>query len=83
MCGGYYKRLRPDYFFAQLRSEVDEHLVSNEGITRWFAYSELSDLEMPYSAKFVIEHYLQLGHATDEIYSVGTDIFISEYKQRK
>lgn len=56
------------YFFAQLSSEADEHFVSNEGITRWFAYSELSDLEMPYSAKFVIEHYLQLGHATDEIY---------------
>ena len=56
------------YFFAQLSSEADEHPVSNEGITRWFAYSELSDLEMPYSAKFVIEHYLQLGQGTDEIY---------------
>ena len=56
------------YFFAELNEGVDEHLMSNEGICRWFAYSELSTLEMPFTSKFVIEHYLNVGRGTNEIY---------------
>ena len=56
------------YFFAELNDNKDKHIVSNEGISRWFPYSELYSLEMPYTAKYVIEHYLKSGHRTDEIY---------------
>ncbi len=56
------------YFFAELNDNKDKHIVSNEGISRWFPYSELYSLEMPYTAKYVIEHYLKIGHRTDEIY---------------
>ena len=56
------------YFFAELNNDVNEHLVSNEGICKWFAYSELPALEMPFTAKYVIEHYLAAGHKTEEIY---------------
>ena len=43
-------------------------IVSTEGISRWFTLSELSALEMPYTAKFVIEHYLKIGRNTDDQY---------------
>ncbi|MDE6607293.1 MAG: NUDIX hydrolase [Lachnospiraceae bacterium] len=61
------------YFFAELKDEVDEQLVSNEGESRWFLYSELLALEMPFTSKFVIEHYLQTGHGTDDVYAGVAD----------
>lgn len=56
------------YFFAELNDGVDKNLVSNEGICKWFAYSELLTVEMPFTAKYVIEHYLKVGHKTNEVY---------------
>ena len=56
------------YFFAESTQGMDENPASSEGITRWFAYSELAALEMPFSAKFVIEHYLKTGYKTNELY---------------
>lgn len=61
------------YFFAELKDGVDEELESNEGISRWFSYSELSKLEMPYTAKFVVEHYLKTGCETDSLYAGVAD----------
>ena len=56
------------YFFAELDNETGDHIVSTEGISRWFTFSELSALEMPYSAKYVIEHYLKIGRRTNDVY---------------
>lgn len=56
------------YFFAELNNGVDENLVSNEGICKWFTYPELLTLEMPFTAKYVIEHYLKVGRKTNEVY---------------
>lgn len=56
------------YFFAALGHGVDDNLVSNEGISRWFAYAELPALEMAYTSKYVIGHYLKVGRGTDQIY---------------
>ncbi|MDE5825287.1 MAG: NUDIX domain-containing protein, partial [Lachnospiraceae bacterium] len=56
------------YFFAVLNHGVDENLVSNEGLSRWFDFSDLTALEMAYTSKFVIEHYLKIGRETNEIY---------------
>lgn len=61
------------YFFADLKEDVNEQLVSNEGITKWFAYSELEPLKMPYTSKFVIEHYLKIGRITKEMYVGAAD----------
>ncbi len=54
------------YFFAHLKSNVD--LVSNEGKLKWFSMNELRELEMPYTAKYVMEHYLEKGIYTTEMY---------------
>ena len=56
------------YFFAELDNETGDHIVSTEGISRWFTFSELSALEMPYSAKYVIRHYLKIGRRTNDVY---------------
>lgn len=56
------------YFFAELNDGVNACLTSNEGICKWFTYSELPALDMPFTAKYVIEHYLNIGHKTDELY---------------
>lgn len=61
------------YFFAELKEGVDKYFVSNEGISRWFEYSELEMLEMPFTSKFVIGHYLKTGCKTDEIYAGVAD----------
>lgn len=61
-----------NFFFAELNN-VNKELVSDEGTSRWFDFSELSELEMPFSAKFVIEHYLKIGHDTDELYGGVSD----------
>ena len=54
------------YFFARPKQNFD--LVSNEGILKWFPMNELHEMEMPYTAKFVIEHYLKKGKYTVEMY---------------
>ena len=56
------------YFFAELDNEVSDHIASTEGISRWFTRSELSALEMPYTAKYVMEHYLDIGRRTKDMY---------------
>lgn len=57
------------YFFAELDNETCGHIVSTEGVSRWFTLSELSALEMPYTAKYVIEHYLKIGRRTNDMYA--------------
>jgi len=54
------------YFFASLKS-ADE-LTSNEGICKWFLIDEIFRLEMPYTAKYVMEHYYEKGRFTSEMY---------------
>lgn len=57
------------YFFAELKENTVEELTSNEGICRWFETEEIRALEMPFTAKFVIEHYLKEGCYTDALYA--------------
>lgn len=61
------------YFFAALKQGVDKHLISNEGISKWFDFSELPSLEMAYTSKYVIGHYLETGRETNEIYVGAAD----------
>lgn len=60
------------YFFAELKASVPENLPSNEGITQWFPLDAVTQLEMPFTAKYVMEHYLQTGRWTDALYVGAT-----------
>ena len=57
------------YFFANLKEHVEEELSSNEGQTKWFSLDDISDLEMPYTAKYVTEHYRTIGRFSDKLYT--------------
>lgn len=54
------------YYFAHTKSNID--LVSNEGKLKWFSMNELRELKMPYTAQYVMEHYLDKGRFTTEMY---------------
>lgn len=56
------------YFFAELKESVDDDLSSNEGICRWFSMEEINSLEMPFTARYVMEHYSKMGHLTNSLY---------------
>ena len=61
------------YFFADLAEKVRDDLVSNEGTVKWFSIGEISTLEMPFTAKYVIEHYCETGRFTDKLYTGVTN----------
>lgn len=56
------------YFFAELKDTVDENLHSNEGDCKWFPLDEIGELEMPLTAKYMMEHYCKVGRLTDKVY---------------
>lgn len=71
------------YYFATLQ-EYQEDIPSNEGITAWYPLEEVLELTMPYTAKSMLEHYLQTGRYTDRIYGgiAGDECFtFTEFKQ--
>ena len=60
------------YFFAELKN-CDKELCSNEGELAWYGAEELSELEMPFTAKFVVEHYIEKGQYDAELYGGVAD----------
>lgn len=67
------------YFFANLKNEPE--LVSNEGILKWFRLDEVAELEMSYSAKYMMRHYLSVGRQNDKIYvgiADGSEVIFTE-----
>ena len=69
------------YFFANLKDEYLDGLVSDEGELKWFDLSEVSNLKMPYSAKYMMEHYLTTGRQNDKIYvgvADGAEVVFTE-----
>ena len=43
-------------------------ISSNEGRLEWVPNEKLAGLEMPASAKYMIQHYLEIGMHTDRLY---------------
>lgn len=61
------------YFFANLKPEHYELFTSNEGKCKWVDYTDIMDYDMPLTARFVMNHYLQTGQYTDCLYSAIAD----------
>ena len=57
------------YFFADLIDHNAPIPQSNEGITQWFSSDALKDLPMPFTAKFMVDHYLHIGQYDDSLYA--------------
>ncbi len=56
------------YFFAKLKDE-NKKIESKEGKLNWFEFEETKKLDMPHTAKYVVEHYIETGRFDDKIYS--------------
>ena len=60
------------YFFAELAPDAKPPQQSSEGRLEWVSYDRLPALEMPFTAREVILHYLHTGRYTDELYACAT-----------
>ena len=60
------------YFFADLLPHVEE-IRSNEGRLEWFLPEETRTLNMPHSARHMLDHYLSIGQHDDRLYC-GTSL---------
>lgn len=56
------------YFFANMKDEVSDNLNSNEGQLKWFSMKEIDALEMPHTAKYVMQHYGEIGQFSNKLY---------------
>lgn len=56
------------YFFAEVKADVEISMECDEGELRWVPMSEAEDLEMPYTAGYVVKHYLKEGRNTNALY---------------
>ena len=61
------------YFFAEVDDYEKFDLKSNEGQLQWFDVSEVHSLEMPYTAKYVVQHYLNIGRYNSNLYCGAAD----------
>ena len=57
------------YFFAELKDGVLVDLRCDEGICEWVPYEDVMKRKMPYTAKFVVEHYLEKGRENADLYA--------------
>ena len=55
------------YFFAKLINK-DKVIKSNEGELKWFDYSETEEINMPHTAKYVLQHYIKEGRKNNKLY---------------
>ena len=55
------------YFFADLK-DAKRPLASNEGKLEWMDSEELEAMEMPYTAKCVVQHFVKVGRTTNCLY---------------
>lgn len=56
------------YFFAELKCGAEIAKECNEGILKWVSLDEVLNLDMPYTAKYVMKHYLRTGRYTEALY---------------
>ena len=59
--------------FARLDDDFRGELSSGEGILKWVRLDEVMELEMPFTAKYVLEHYLTVGRYDDKLYAGVAD----------
>lgn len=60
------------YYFASLKDDVELNLESSEGKLRWVPLDHVMEKDMPLTAKFMLQHYLEIGRFDDKLYSGTT-----------
>lgn len=57
------------YFFADLKPGTQVKESCAEGIPRWISYEEVMKQKMPYTARFVLQHYLEKARYDQTLYA--------------
>lgn len=60
--------LRQNYYFFADVDSLNRNIPSTEGITKWFGLNELTSLPMPFTARYMIDHYLKIGQYDNALY---------------
>jgi len=55
------------YYFAKIINQ-NKKIQSSEGELKWFKCEEILELDMPHTAKYVMEHYIKEGRHNNKIY---------------
>ena len=62
------------YFFAELNACAPKNLQSTEGILEWFSFTDTATLTMPFTARYVVDHYISTGRFNGNLYGgIGND----------
>lgn len=64
------------YFFAELKDAEQLNLASSEGDLKWFSFDEIDfdSIQMPFTARYMLEHWLTVGRFTEVMYGgITTD----------
>lgn len=56
------------YYFAALKNTAPKVLPSTEGNTQWFSLEETDTLPMPFTARYVMDHYIKTGRFNEQLY---------------
>lgn len=56
------------YFFADLKENAVLKTDCSEGKLEWVDYDDVLKKEMPFTAKYMLEHYLSTGKSDDKVY---------------
>ncbi len=56
------------YFFARLAEGTAVQENCDEGILEWVPLKDVCNREMPYTAKYVMEHFMKEGKGTSALY---------------
>lgn len=56
------------YFFADLREGVSVQTYCSEGKLQWVEFEKVTEKKMPYTAEYVLKHYMDEGRYTDYLY---------------
>ena len=73
--------IRQNYYYFANFANADQIITSNEGSLRWVNFNELSELNMPFTAKYMLEHYLKIGRHNDYLYggiANGKEVIFTE-----
>ena len=55
------------YYFADLK-DPGVKITSNEGNLEWADFNKALLLDMPFTSKYVVEHYIKIGRKTSALY---------------
>lgn len=56
------------YFFADIICELPKDMQSTEGTLQWFPLNGTSSLRMPFTARFMLDHYISIGQYDSCLY---------------